>query len=52
VVRDHLTGKRNYTLSINKLLTMELLHRLFIDTQSRTSEAITATVGDTLQPQV
>jgi asparagine synthase (glutamine-hydrolysing) len=31
VVRGHLTGNRNYTTEIHKLLTLELLHRLFID---------------------
>jgi asparagine synthase (glutamine-hydrolysing) len=31
IVRDHLKGNRNYTYEIHKLLTIELLHRLFID---------------------
>ena len=31
VVRGHLTGNRNYTTEIHKLLTVELLHRLFLD---------------------
>ncbi|MGA8151668.1 MAG: asparagine synthase-related protein [Terriglobales bacterium] len=31
MVHDHLKGKRNYTLAIHKLLTLELVHRLFID---------------------
>jgi asparagine synthase (glutamine-hydrolysing) len=31
VVRDHLAGKGNYTCEIHKLLTLELLHRLFLD---------------------
>jgi len=31
VVRGHLKGNRNYTAAIHKLLTLELLHRLFID---------------------
>jgi asparagine synthase (glutamine-hydrolysing) len=31
VVRGHLRGNRNYTKEIHKLLTMELLHRLFFD---------------------
>jgi asparagine synthase (glutamine-hydrolysing) len=31
VVRGHLTGDRNYTTEIHKLLTLELLHRLFLD---------------------
>jgi len=31
IVNGHLTGGRNYTTEIHKLLTVELLHRLFID---------------------
>ncbi len=31
VVQGHLEGKRNYTEEIHKLLTLELVHRLFID---------------------
>jgi asparagine synthase (glutamine-hydrolysing) len=31
VVRAHLKGDRNYTTAIHKLLTLELLHRLFLD---------------------
>lgn len=31
VVREHLKGDRNYTTEIHKLLSLELLHRLFID---------------------
>jgi asparagine synthase (glutamine-hydrolysing) len=30
-VRSHLTGKKNQTAEIHRLLTLELLHRLFID---------------------
>jgi asparagine synthase (glutamine-hydrolysing) len=33
-VQAHLRGERNYTNEIHKLLTVELLHRLFLDTQS------------------
>ncbi len=33
VVRGHLQGNRNYTTSIHKVLTLELLHRLFLDSQ-------------------
>jgi asparagine synthase (glutamine-hydrolysing) len=36
VVNGHLTGGQNYTLEIHKLLTLELIHRLFVD-QSPTS---------------
>jgi asparagine synthase (glutamine-hydrolysing) len=31
VVRRHVKGDRNYTTQIHKLLTLELVHRLFID---------------------
>jgi asparagine synthase (glutamine-hydrolysing) len=31
IVRDHLRGNRNYTTGIHKVLTLELLHRLFLD---------------------
>jgi asparagine synthase (glutamine-hydrolysing) len=31
VVNGHLRGNRNYTTEIHKLLTLELLHRLFLD---------------------
>jgi len=31
VVRGHLGGGRNYTSEIHKLLTLELLQRLFFD---------------------
>jgi asparagine synthase (glutamine-hydrolysing) len=33
IVEDHLQGTRNYTSAIHKLLTLELIHRLFLDTQ-------------------
>jgi asparagine synthase (glutamine-hydrolysing) len=31
VVEDHIKGRRNYTTAIHKLLTLELLQRLFLD---------------------
>jgi asparagine synthase (glutamine-hydrolysing) len=31
IVHGHLKGNRNYTMEIHKLLTLELLHRLFLD---------------------
>ena len=34
-VLDHLAGRRNYTLEIHKVLTLELFHRQFIDTSGR-----------------
>ena len=33
VVKSHLNGTRNYTATIHKLLTLELLQRLFLNTQ-------------------
>jgi asparagine synthase (glutamine-hydrolysing) len=33
VVRGHLKGNRNYTTEIHRLLSLELLHRLFLDSQ-------------------
>jgi asparagine synthase (glutamine-hydrolysing) len=30
-VRGHLKGNRNYTIEIHRLLSLELLHRLFVD---------------------
>lgn len=33
IVRGHLKGGRNYTFEIHKLLTLEHLHRLFLDSQ-------------------
>lgn len=33
IVNGHLKGDRNYTNEIHKVLTLELLHRLFLDSQ-------------------
>jgi len=33
LVRGHLAGGRNYTTEIHKVLTLELLHRLFLDSR-------------------
>jgi asparagine synthase (glutamine-hydrolysing) len=33
IVRGHLKGNRNYTTAIHKVLTLELVHRLFLDVQ-------------------
>ncbi len=33
IVEDHLRGTRNHTSAIHKLLTLELIHRLFLDAQ-------------------
>jgi len=34
IVNGHLRGDRNYTTEIHKMLTLELLHRLFFDSQT------------------
>ena len=34
IVRGHLKGDRNYTTEIHRLLSLELLHRLFLDARS------------------
>jgi len=34
VVRGHLNGNRNYTTEIHRLLSLELLHRLFLDAKA------------------
>jgi asparagine synthase (glutamine-hydrolysing) len=31
IVGDHVSGRRNHTIEIHKLLTTELIHRLFVD---------------------
>jgi len=33
IVRGHLSGRRNYTKEIHRLLSIELLHRLFVDSR-------------------
>jgi asparagine synthase (glutamine-hydrolysing) len=33
IVQGHLNGSRNYTNAIHKLLTLEIIHRLFVDNQ-------------------
>ena len=35
MVRGHLKGDRNYTTEIHKVLTLEILHRLFLDNPER-----------------
>jgi asparagine synthase (glutamine-hydrolysing) len=39
VVRGHLKGDRNYTNEIHKVLTLELIHRLFLDSPEKNSDA-------------
>ncbi len=47
VVRGHLKGDRNYTTEIHKVLTLEILHRLFVDNSAtgRIPERSGARVG-------
>jgi asparagine synthase (glutamine-hydrolysing) len=33
IVNGHLAGHRNYTTEIHRLLTLELTHRLFVDSR-------------------
>src|SRR5262245_44247607 len=47
VVSGHLDGNRNYTAEIHKLLTVELVHRLF----ARGSAAFGASSGDRFEPE-
>lgn len=42
MVRDHLRGERNCTLGIHKALSLELMHRLFVDSQSEAQPLSTA----------
>jgi len=35
IVQGHISGNRNYTTELHKALTLELLHRLFIDNRQR-----------------
>jgi len=42
IVRDHLRGVRNYTGTISKLLSLELLHRIFLDSSSSLLPVLTA----------
>jgi len=37
IVRSHVSGNGNYTFTIHKLLTLEIFHRHFVDTQTKAS---------------
>jgi asparagine synthase (glutamine-hydrolysing) len=39
IINGHIKGYRNHTLEIHRLLTLELLHRLFLDAPMRTERA-------------
>src|SRR5207245_7450966 len=47
VVRGHLKGDRNYTAEIHKVLTLELLHRLFLDPRRRLAPCQRRELGST-----
>ncbi len=51
LVEDHVAGRRNATLGINKLLTLELVHRHLIDSSRGSDEAMEAVGTSSLQPQ-
>jgi len=38
IVRGHLKGDQNYTNELHKVLTLELVHRIFLENQGRNSE--------------
>ncbi len=38
MVRGHLKGDQNFTSEIHKVLTLEILHRLFIDAKAPSTE--------------
>jgi asparagine synthase (glutamine-hydrolysing) len=50
IVTGHLNGDRNYTTEIHKLLTLELLHRQFLDAQPTQRERSEALTGRSLRP--
>jgi len=52
IVDDHVSGRRNHTLGINKLLTMELVHRHFIDGSNQVNKTAENASATSLQPQL
>ena len=40
IVRGHLDGKQNFTTELHKLLTLELIHRLFLDNSNSGREKV------------
>ncbi len=51
MVREHLGGTRNHTGEIHKLLTLELIHRLFLDPPARRERGAPAGLGRSLGRQ-
>jgi asparagine synthase (glutamine-hydrolysing) len=45
VVKGHVKGDRNYTSAIHKLLTLELINRLFVDSQPAVSHTVSAVLA-------
>ncbi|HTW23734.1 MAG TPA: hypothetical protein VMD78_09045 [Candidatus Baltobacteraceae bacterium] len=43
IVKGHLSGNRNYTTEIHRLLSLELLHRLFLEPQMSKPDEVPAT---------
>ena len=39
IVQDHIRGNRNYTTEIHKLLTLEIVHRRFVDSPAKSNFA-------------
>jgi asparagine synthase (glutamine-hydrolysing) len=46
IVQGHISGRCNYTLEIHKLLSLELIHRLFIDSDCNISSHQDAEVAE------
>jgi asparagine synthase (glutamine-hydrolysing) len=44
LVRGHVKGKRNYTNEIHKLLTLEILHRFFVDSTELSNLKVSAAI--------
>lgn len=51
MVRGHLRGNRNYTTEIHKVLTLELIHRLFLDQGASFRATAIGQFGRGRQPQ-
>jgi len=45
IVSGHLKGNRNYTMEIHRLLSLELLHRLFVDSKGVPQEAVVGSLA-------
>jgi len=45
IVRGHIEGRQNNTVAIHKMLTLELVHRLFIDSSRQSEQVGSSTVS-------